>query len=114
MASSIIKKLIDGGTKDSWVYVRILNYVICAQQFNLTPSAAKTPTSRTVTLPFTVATSGGTPICYPIVTLMGSKPEIDTCIVSGSRDTATTVDLYIYASNTTTRSVACLVFGRLA
>ncbi len=110
-----IQALPHGGTKDSWVYVKFNGYMICGQLFNLTPTAAKTGTTRTVTLPFAVDVSGGTQASYPLVTLLNSKPEIDTCIISGSRgQTSTTVDLYIYASNTTTRSVACVVFARLA
>ena len=95
--------------KNSWGCIILNGTIVCGQLFTLTPDAANTTTVKEITLPYTMANTA-----YYVLVTTASQPQVATCIVAGHRKSTTKAEMSIYASNTTTRDVFCVVIGKLA
>lgn len=109
MATSILKNLFDVGTKNSWTYVRILNYVICSQQFLLTPSGSRVTTNREIDLPFTMDST-----TYSIQMTPNSRVEADVFNYGAQRTSTTKITIHVFSTSTAEKYFFVTVLGRIA
>lgn len=102
----------DSGTvviKDDWTCFILGSYIICSQQFRLTPTEPYTTFNKDVNLPFTMVD-----IYYHIQMTPNTRIEADTLYYGAERLTTSSITLHVYASNTNDRWFFVTVFGRLA
>lgn len=109
MSTSILKNLFDVGTKNSWGYVRILNFVICSQQFILTPTGSRVTTNREVDLPFTMENA-----YYSIQMTPNSRVEADVFNYGAQRTGTSKITLHVFSTSTADKYFFVTVLGRIA
>ncbi len=95
--------------KNSWTCLILNGYILCSQQFTLTPTAASTTVNRTLTLPYEMADTS-----YHIQMTPNSRVETNVFNYGAQRNSTTSIIIHMFASNTTTRYFFVTVLGRLA
>lgn len=88
-------------------YAKVGKLLICYDTGVVTPSAANTPTKKTVSFPISYASP-------PIVVIgKGASPEVQMNLAVHSRDTSSFV-VHIYSANTTGRRYYYIAVGEAA
>lgn len=92
-----------------WICLIFGSYIICSQQFLITPTAAMETFNRTVSLPFEMANTS-----YHIQMTPNSRVEADAFYYGAERETVDSITLHVYSSTTSQRWFFVTVLGRLA